>query len=71
MRMKYGFASASVWLVLAGCNGAAAPPQNDSGVESAATMQERLIALPVYPLCGSCVIADLCPRIGVDKIGRS
>jgi endonuclease-3 len=28
------------------------------------------VCRPVYPLCGSCVIADLCPRIGVDRIGR-
>ena len=46
MRRKYDFASVSAWLALAGCNGAAAPLQNDSGTESAATMQERLIALP-------------------------
>jgi hypothetical protein len=25
----------------------------------------------VYPLCGGCVLADLCPRIGVEKIGRA
>jgi len=28
------------------------------------------VCRPVYPLCGSCVIADLCPRIGVIRIGR-
>jgi endonuclease III len=28
------------------------------------------VCRPVYPLCGSCVVADLCPRIGVGKIGR-
>ena len=28
------------------------------------------VCRPVYPLCGSCVIADLCPRIGVVRIGR-
>jgi endonuclease III len=28
------------------------------------------VCRPVYPLCGSCVLADLCPRIGVMKIGR-
>jgi endonuclease-3 len=27
------------------------------------------VCRPVYPLCGSCVIADLCPRIGVTRIG--
>lgn len=27
------------------------------------------VCKPVYPLCGICVIADLCPRIGVEKIG--
>ncbi|MGH9372683.1 MAG: endonuclease III domain-containing protein, partial [Vicinamibacterales bacterium] len=29
------------------------------------------VCRPVYPLCGSCVLADLCPRIGVGKIGRA
>jgi endonuclease III len=29
------------------------------------------VCRPVYPLCGSCAIADLCPRIGVTRIGRS
>ena len=29
------------------------------------------VCRPVYPLCGSCAIADLCPRIGVTKIGKS
>jgi endonuclease-3 len=29
------------------------------------------ICRPVYPLCGSCAVADLCPRIGVIRPGRS
>lgn len=29
------------------------------------------VCRPVYPLCGSCVLADICPRIGVTKVGRS
>jgi len=29
------------------------------------------VCRPVYPLCGSCVLFDLCPRIGVRKVGRS
>jgi endonuclease-3 len=29
------------------------------------------ICRPVYPLCGACAIAHLCPRIGVTKTGRS
>ena len=28
------------------------------------------ICRPVYPLCGGCAVADLCPRIGVVQIGR-
>jgi endonuclease-3 len=28
------------------------------------------ICRPVYPLCGRCAIADLCPRIGVTKVGK-
>ena len=28
------------------------------------------VCRPVYPLCGRCVIADLCPRIGVTKVGK-
>ena len=28
------------------------------------------VCRPVYPLCGSCAIGDLCPRIGVTKVGR-
>ena len=28
------------------------------------------VCRPVYPQCGSCAIADLCPRIGVTKVGR-
>lgn len=27
------------------------------------------VCRPVYPLCSSCVIADLCPRIGVTIVG--
>ena len=29
------------------------------------------VCRPIYPLCGSCAIAELCPRIGVVKIGRA
>lgn len=29
------------------------------------------VCRPVYPLCGSCVVADLCPRIGVTRTGKS
>ena len=29
------------------------------------------VCRPVYPLCGSCAIADLCPRIGVIRIGST
>lgn len=28
------------------------------------------VCRPVYPLCNKCVINDLCPRIGVKKVGR-
>ena len=28
------------------------------------------VCRPVYPRCGDCVIADACPRIGVERIGR-
>ena len=28
------------------------------------------VCRPVYPLCASCAIADLCPRIGVTKVGK-
>ena len=28
------------------------------------------VCRPVYPLCGSCAIADLCPKIGVTKVGK-
>jgi endonuclease-3 len=27
------------------------------------------VCRPVYPLCGSCAISDLCPRISVTRIG--
>jgi endonuclease-3 len=29
------------------------------------------VCRPVYPLCGRCAIVDLCPRIGVTKVGKS
>jgi endonuclease-3 len=29
------------------------------------------VCLPVYPRSGDCEIADDCPRIGVDKVGRT
>ena len=29
------------------------------------------VCRPVYPLCGSCAIHDLCPKIGVVKVGHS
>jgi endonuclease-3 len=28
------------------------------------------VCRPVYPLCESCAIADLCPKIGVTKVGK-
>jgi endonuclease III len=28
------------------------------------------VCRPVYPVCGGCVLADLCPKIGVTKEGR-
>ena len=28
------------------------------------------VCRPVYPLCTECAIADLCPRIGVEKVGK-
>ena len=29
------------------------------------------VCRPVYPLCGSCMLADLCPKIGVTKTGKA
>jgi endonuclease-3 len=29
------------------------------------------VCRPVYPLCGRCVLVDLCPRIGVTQVGKS
>jgi endonuclease-3 len=29
------------------------------------------VCRPVYPLCGSCVLFDLCPRIGVTRVGKT
>jgi endonuclease III len=28
------------------------------------------ICRPVYPLCGSCAVVDLCPKLGVTKVGK-
>jgi endonuclease III len=28
------------------------------------------VCRPLYPLCGSCAVADLCPRIGVERVGK-
>jgi endonuclease-3 len=28
------------------------------------------VCRPVYPLCPQCVLADLCPKIGVKKVGK-
>lgn len=29
------------------------------------------VCRPVYPRCPACVLADICPKIGVTKVGRS
>jgi endonuclease-3 len=29
------------------------------------------VCRPVYPVCGTCVLADVCPRIGVTKVGKA
>ena len=29
------------------------------------------VCRPVYPRCGECVLASLCPKVGVTRIGRS
>ena len=29
------------------------------------------VCRPVYPVCGSCAVAGLCPKIGVGKVGRA
>ena len=29
------------------------------------------VCRPVYPLCGSCVLFDLCPKIAVTRIGKT
>jgi endonuclease-3 len=29
------------------------------------------VCRPIYPLCGACAIARLCPRIGVTRVGKS
>lgn len=29
------------------------------------------VCRPVYPLCGECVVRDLCPRVGVVREGRA
>jgi endonuclease III len=28
------------------------------------------VCKPTYPLCGRCVVSDLCPKIGVTRQGR-
>ena len=28
------------------------------------------VCKPLYPICGRCQLASLCPRIGVDKVGK-
>ena len=28
------------------------------------------VCRPVYPRCGACVVSDLCPRLGVTRVGR-
>ena len=28
------------------------------------------VCRPVYPLCNQCVVADLCPKLGVVKVGK-
>ncbi|HEX5473553.1 MAG TPA: endonuclease III [Vicinamibacterales bacterium] len=28
------------------------------------------VCRPVYPVCGACVLADLCPKVGVTRTGR-
>jgi endonuclease III len=28
------------------------------------------VCRPVYPLCPACVLADLCPKIGVERMGK-
>jgi endonuclease III len=28
------------------------------------------VCRPVYPLCPQCVLVDLCPKLGVTKIGK-
>ena len=29
------------------------------------------VCRPVFPLCGSCVLSDLCPKIGVTRVGSA
>ena len=29
------------------------------------------ICRPVYPLCGDCAVVDLCPKLGVTKVGKT
>jgi endonuclease-3 len=29
------------------------------------------VCLPVYPRCGACAIFELCPKIGVRRVGKS
>jgi endonuclease-3 len=29
------------------------------------------VCRPVYPLCPQCVLVDICPKLGVTKVGRA
>jgi endonuclease-3 len=29
------------------------------------------VCKPLYPTCGACVLAELCPRVGVTRVGRA
>ena len=28
------------------------------------------VCRPVYPRCGECVLAEMCPRVGVTKVSK-
>jgi len=29
------------------------------------------VCRPVYPLCPTCVLADICPKVGVTRVGKA